>query len=100
MSTWLVASLLAAGGVAIAQETTPEEPVAALKQSLAENQARLRQYEWVETTAVSLKGEEKSRTQKRCYYGADGKVQKTVIAEPAQEANQGRRGGRRLFADG
>jgi len=58
LSTWLVASLLAAGGVAIAQETTPEEPVAALKQSLAENQARLRQYEWVETTAVSLKGEE------------------------------------------
>jgi hypothetical protein len=80
---------------ASAQQPAPEERVAVLKKSLQENQARLRQYEWVETTVVSLKGEEKSRTQKRCYYGADGKVQKTAIAEPAQEASEGRRGGRR-----
>jgi hypothetical protein len=30
-----------------------------------------------------MKGEEKSRTQNNCYYGADGKVQKTPVAAPA-----------------
>ncbi len=75
-----------------------EERVAALKESLQENQARLRQYEWIETTIVSLKGEEKTRKQQRCYYGADGKVQKVPIGpEPqaaAQQQGGGRRGGR------
>ena len=64
---------LALLGTAQAQTPTqpaPQERVAALKQSLAEDQARLRQYEWIETTAVSLKGEEKSRKQNRCYHGA------------------------------
>ena len=46
-----------------------QDRVAALKQSLAENQKRLQQYQWVETTIVSLKGEEKSRVQKLCSYG-------------------------------
>jgi len=65
-----------------AAQPAPQERVAALKQSLAEDQAHLRQYEWIETTAVSLKGEEKSRKQNRCYYGADGKIQKVVVAAP------------------
>jgi hypothetical protein len=77
---------------------TPAERVAALKQSLAQSQKQIRQYEWVETTIISLKGEEKARTQKRCYYGADGKLQKTPMGEPAaqpqQPASQGGRGGR------
>jgi hypothetical protein len=75
---------------------TPQERVAALKQSMQESQTKLRQYEWVETTIISLKGEEKNRTQKRCYYGADGKLQKMAIGGPpaAQqpEASGGRRG--------
>jgi hypothetical protein len=50
--------------------------VGALKATLAASQATLRQYEWIETTVVSLKGEEKSRKQQRCYYGADGTLQK------------------------
>ena len=80
--------------------TTPDERVAALKKSLADSQARLRKYEWIETTVLSLKGEEKSRKQMRCYYGADGKLQKLPVegapAAAAQAAPQrgGRRGGR------
>ena len=75
------------------------EAVAALKQSLQESQANLRKYEWIETTIISLKGEEKSRKQQRCYYGADGKLQKLPIAaEPAvppeRSPGRGRRGGR------
>jgi hypothetical protein len=75
---------------------SPQERVAALKQSMQESQTKLRQYEWIETTIISLKGEEKARTQKRCYYGADGKLQKVPIGSPAPAqqpaAGDGRRG--------
>ena len=59
-----------------------QDDVAAVKQSLSENQKRLRQYQWFETTVVSLKGEQKSRTQKICRYGADGTVKKQQIGSP------------------
>ena len=46
-----------------------------------------------------MKGEEKARKQNRCYYGADGKVQKTPIAgdapQAAAESGGGGRSGRR-----
>ena len=91
--------LLVVPSVLVAQGQAPQERVAALKQSLQQSQAKLRTYEWIETTAVSLKGEEKSRKQNRCYYGADGKVQKVPIVEPGapppqQPSARGRRGGR------
>jgi hypothetical protein len=69
--------------------------IAALKQSLAQNQAALRQYSWIETTQVSLKGEVKKEEQKQCFYGADGKVQKTPIGAPAEKPKQEQAGGRR-----
>ena len=71
--------------------------VAALKQNLTQGQAAIRKYEWVETTAISMKGEEKSRKMNRAYYGADGKVQKVPMGQPAQaqQDSGGRGGGRR-----
>jgi hypothetical protein len=80
---------------------TPDQMVATLKQNLAESQKRLRQYEWVETTVISLKGEEKARKQQRVYYGADGKLTKLPIDQPApaaaaQGGGRGGRGGGRL----
>ena len=57
-------------------------------ESLAANQAALRQYSWVETTVISMKGEVKKQEQKQCYYGADGKVQKTPINQPAAQPKQ------------
>jgi hypothetical protein len=82
-----------------AQAPSPQEKIAALKESLAANQAALKQYTWVETTAISMKGEVKKQEQKQCYYGADGKVQKTPLAgaQPApkkeeEQARSGRRG--------
>jgi hypothetical protein len=82
--------------------TTKQDQVAALKASLQDGLVRIRQYEWIETTIISLKGEEKARKQNRCYYGADGTVQKAPVgdapaAEPAQSGgggSRGRRGGR------
>jgi len=86
---------LAARSVEIQQAgPSPQERVAALKQSMQESQTKLRQYEWIETTIISLKGEEKARTQKRCYYGADGKLQKVPITDP-QPAQQAQSSGRR-----
>src|SRR6478735_3776982 len=94
-----VVPALSVGSAAAQTAPTPDERVAALKQSLAENQARLRGYEWMETTIISLKGEEKARTQKRCYYGADGKVQKVAMGNApaaAPPAKSGGRGGGRV----
>jgi hypothetical protein len=71
-----------------------QERVAALKQSMAVSQKQLREYEWIETTVISMKGEEKSRKQQRCYYGADGKLQKVPIdSGQAQQSAGGRRRG-------
>ena len=76
-----------------ASRAQEQDKVAALKQSLAENQKKLRQYQWFETTTVSLKGEQKSQTQKVCRYGADGTVQKQQISAPPQQpASRGLRG--------
>jgi len=92
-------SILALAGLPAIAQGPGADRAAAIKEALAKNQAALRQYQWVETTEVSLKGEVKKREQKQCYYGADGQVQKTPIpdsaaaAPPAQEGG-GRRGGR------
>jgi len=68
-----------------------QDRVAALKQSLTENQKLLQKYQWTETTIVSLKGDEKSRIQKLCSYGPDGKVQKQQISAPPPQQPSGRR---------
>ncbi len=66
-----------------------QDKIAALKQSLGENKKSLRQYQWTETTSVSVKGEQKSQTQKVCRYGPDGKVQKQQISAPPQQSSPG-----------
>ena len=94
----IVTSILTAWSAGGSAQTaqSPDQVVAGLKQNLAESQKRLRQYEWIETTVVSLKGEEKSRKQQRVYYGADGKLIKLPIgAAPASKpAAPSGRGGR------
>jgi hypothetical protein len=95
--TLVAASLLLAADAAAQSAPASDQLVAALKQNLAESQKRLRQYEWIETTTISLKGEQKSRKQQRVYYGADGKLVKLPIGEaapPAEKGGGGRRDGR------
>ncbi len=87
--------LISAGflGAANAQNPEVQQRVAALKQSAARNQQSIRQYEWIETTVISLKGEEKSQEQKQCYYGADGSIQKVDVSQsPPPEQKRGLRG--------
>ena len=42
--------------------------------NLKKDRAAIRQYEWVETSTFSYNGEEKSKSQDRCYYDVNGKV--------------------------
>jgi len=90
---------------ALAQQPDPEatkqllrQKIGEIKESVAQNQARLRQYSWVETTDISLKGDVKKHEQKNCVYGPDGEVQKTPVGgaseEQKQEGGRGRRKGR------
>ena len=51
-----LALLLLPGSLVFAQQPTAQERVVALKASLTASQAILKSYEWVETTAISLKG--------------------------------------------
>lgn len=89
----LAAVLAFSAGLAFAQQPSAAERAAALKASLAASQAILKNYEWVETTTVNLKGDEKSRQMDRCYYGADGKVQKIPLTTPPpEEKKRGLRG--------
>jgi hypothetical protein len=69
-----------------AQAASAQDRVAAFKKSLQENQARLKQYEWIETTSTSVKGDVKSKKENRCYYGADGRVQKVPVGAPPAAA--------------
>jgi len=66
----------------IAQNSDLQQKLAAVKQSVAENQQRLHQYQWVETTQLTLKGDAKPPKQSMCQYGPDGTVQKTSMGPP------------------
>jgi hypothetical protein len=77
----------------LAQQPTPADRAAQLKANLDASQAVLRQFEWIQTTVVSVKGEEKSRKQERCYYGADGGLQKVAEnSTPPPAKKRGLRG--------
>ena len=82
-------ALVLAASLAHAQSASVQERVAALKQSLEQNQEALKHYEWIETTVVSVGGEQKSSQQARCYYGVDGTLERV---EESSQAEQG--GGR------
>jgi hypothetical protein len=67
-----------------------QQKVAAIKQSVAENQQKLHQYQWMETSQPTLKGDAKPAKQSLCQYGPDGQVQKTPIGVPAPPPSGGR----------
>jgi hypothetical protein len=81
----IVASLFPATAGAGGQTSGDlQEKLAAVKQSAAENQKKLHQYQWVETVQLKLDGDTKPGSQSKCQFGPDGKVQKTPIGQPPQ----------------
>ena len=82
--------VLTASFAAIAQNGDLQQKLAAVKQAAAENKQKLRQYQWTETTQLTLKGDAKDPSQKLCQYGPDGQVQKTPIGPPPEQPSGGR----------
>jgi hypothetical protein len=75
---------------ALPQNPELQEKLAAVKAVAAENKQQLRQYQWIETTQLTLKGDQKPTTQNSCQYGPDGQVQKTPIGPPPEQPSGGR----------
>jgi hypothetical protein len=75
---------------ALPQNAELQEKLAAAKQSAGENKQRLLQYQWIETTQLTLKGNQKPPTQNSCRYGPDGQVQKTPMGPPPEQPSGGR----------
>jgi hypothetical protein len=67
-----------------------QQKLAAVKQSVGENQQKLHRYQWTETTQLALKGDPKPSSQSLCKYGPDGKVQKTALTAPPPPPSGGR----------
>ena len=84
---------LAQSQLVFGQSPDLKERVAAIKQAFHQSQQKLKTFEWIETTTVTFKGEVKSQKQNRCYYGADGNLQKVpVSATPPPAKKRGLRG--------
>lgn len=86
----VVAAFLAVTAPTIAQSGDMQQKLAEVKQAAALNQQALRQYQWTETTQLTLKGDPKPASQKLCQYGPDGQVQKTPIGPPPEQPSGGR----------
>ncbi len=69
--------LLAFTQIGLAEPTS--ERVAELKANLQASKAILRHYQWIETTVVSVNGDEKSSKQQLCSYADDGSIQRTEL---------------------
>ena len=80
----------------IAQNSDLQQKLAAVKQSVAENQQKLHQYQWVETTQLTLKGDAKPPKQSMCQYSPYGTVEKTPMGPPS-EPPSGRRVKQRII---
>lgn len=75
---------------ALPQNPELQEKLAAVKQSMVENKQKLRQYQWIETTQLTLKGDQKPPSQNSSLYGPDGQIQKTPIGPPPEKPSGGR----------
>jgi flavin-binding protein dodecin len=70
----------------------PSARVAAIKEWIAQSKAALKNYQWIETTVVSVKGEVKSTKVANCYYDVTGTLQKVQTSETGPKAKPGIRG--------
>jgi hypothetical protein len=77
-------------GSAFAQNSELQEKVAAVKQAATENKQKLLQYQWTETTQLTLKGDPKPASTNLCRYGPDGQVQKNLVSPPPEPPSGGR----------
>lgn len=89
---WVTIAAVAIGAATplIAQSDALQQKFATVKQAVAQNKQRLQQYQWIETSQLTLKGDEKPPTQNQCQYGDGGQVLKTPIGPPPPAPSGGR----------
>lgn len=75
-----------------AQGTDPKQAMVKIKQNLGASMKALTAYEWMETTTIFKDGEAKSKLQKKCSYGADGKLVKVPVTDPSEAKDKAPRG--------
>ncbi|MEZ5572810.1 MAG: hypothetical protein R3E64_12390 [Halioglobus sp.] len=86
----LISALLWTPVQGLAAPETSQQRVADLKAWLQASREHMRDYEWIETTTVSVDGEQKSMTEQRCYYGEEGTLVKVPLEQTqASEGGQG-----------
>ena len=81
-------SIIAAAS-ALAQENPDQDRLAMVKMAMAANAQQLHQYQWVETTQITLNGEAKPPRQNACQYAPDGTVLKSEIGPPPEPPSGG-----------
>lgn len=85
-------TILAWAQIASSQDPSDvQAKVTFVKQSVADNQQRLHQYQWIETTQLTLKGDPKPPKQNMCTYNPDGTVNKIPIGDSQPPEQSGRR---------
>jgi hypothetical protein len=85
----LMILVLLSGMTGLFAQTDTKADVEMIKKNLAESMAKMKNYEWIETTTVFLKGEQKSVKQKQCYYSLDGKLTKVETGGTAAAKKPG-----------
>ena len=88
----LATVILGLAGFASGAAAQEGGPFGAAQEAAAQNQAALRQYTWIQTTQISLKGEVKATKVESVLYGPDGQQLKTVISAPQPKQEPGLRG--------
>ncbi len=68
----LIALMLLALASAGFAHADMKEPVAMIKTNLQQSKEQVKQYSWIETTKISLKGELNTTKQNQCYFSLDG----------------------------
>ena len=74
--TFFFILIFIAGITRLSAQADMQENIAMIKKNLTDSKAAMKKYEWIETTTVFVKGEQKSVKQKQCYYAVDGKLTK------------------------
>ena len=89
ITTLLSCLFLLCWSVSVGQSDETKQLVDMVKKNLGASMQNLKNYEWLETTTVFYKGEQKSSKQNQCYYSVDNKLTK-VPAGDASDDKQAR----------
>ncbi len=85
----LLALMLFAWSAISFAQADMKETVAMIKTNLVQSKQKVKQYAWIETTKVYIKGELKTTKQNQCYYSVDGQLTKVATGGSDQPKKKG-----------